>query len=167
MRHIFTLNDQEHAVWLSRRDGRYRLLSSDTDQPVALETTIAGDDRLSVGRTTVPVLAAVDGDFIHVHVDGITRTLRFIDPIQRHAAHSGVSADDVILAPMPGTLVQVFVAAGQHVARGDTLVVIESMKLETAIKAPRDGMVETVHASPGGTFDRSAPLVTLASATGA
>ena len=46
--------------------------------------------------------------------------------------------------------------------RGDTLLVIESMKLETAIKAPRDGMVETVHVADGRTFERSAPLVTLA-----
>jgi 3-methylcrotonyl-CoA carboxylase alpha subunit len=45
--------------------------------------------------------------------------------------------------------------------------VIESMKLETAIKAPRDGLVATVHVAVGKTFDRAAPLVTLAPEAGA
>jgi len=166
MRHLFKLDNQEHAVWLTWRDGRYFLLIGDSEQPVALEGA-GGRDRLTVGNVTVPVLAAVDGDDIHIHVDGITRTLRYLDPIRHYAAHSGASVDDVILAPMPGTVVQAIVSPGQAVARGDTLVVIESMKLETAIKSPRDGVVETVHVSTGMTFDRSAPLVTLAPATGA
>jgi biotin carboxyl carrier protein len=63
---------------------------------------------------------------------------------------------------MPGVVIAVHAAEGQTVARGDTLVVIESMKLETAIKAPRDGVIATVHVAVGKTFDRAAPLVTLA-----
>jgi len=167
MRHLFALNDQEHALWLSRRGGHYHLFSGNSELPVSLETSSAGHSRLTVGRVTVPVLAAVDGDLIHIHVDGVTRTVRYLDPIRHFAAHSGASADDVILAPMPGTVIQAQVAPGQEVSRGDTLVVIESMKLETAIKAPRDGIVEKVHVGTGQTFDRSAPLVTLEPAAGA
>ena len=63
---------------------------------------------------------------------------------------------------MPGTVIAVHVTEGQAVARGDTLVVIESMKLETAIKALRDGTIATVHVATGQAFDRGMPLVTLA-----
>ncbi len=62
---------------------------------------------------------------------------------------------------MPGTVVKLIVAPGQNVAMGDGLIVIESKKLETTIRAWRDGEVEAIHVPAGGTFDRDAPLVSL------
>jgi pyruvate carboxylase len=56
-------------------------------------------------------------------------------------------------APMPGMVVSVAVQPGQKVERGDTLLSIEAMKMETAIHAERDGTVETVHASVGMRVD--------------
>ncbi len=63
---------------------------------------------------------------------------------------------------MPGTVIAIAVAEGQQVSSGDPLVVIESMKLETTIKAWRDGIVESIHVSVGRSFDKDAPLLTLA-----
>ena len=63
---------------------------------------------------------------------------------------------------MPGTVVRVDVAVGDHVATGDPLVVIESMKLETTIRAWHDGTVSAVHVTAGQSFERDAVLVTLA-----
>jgi biotin carboxyl carrier protein len=54
------------------------------------------------------------------------------------------------------------VSAGTAVRRGDVLIVLESMKLETSLKAPRDGVVASAPLAPGATFDRGAVLVTLA-----
>ncbi|WP_137390008.1 biotin/lipoyl-containing protein [Rhodoligotrophos defluvii] len=165
MKHLFVLDGQEYELWLGRDACGYRLLLDQERIPVALASDGCGRDRLTVGRVSVPALAAVDGDVVHVHVDGVTRSLRWVDPIARYAAHSGASLDDIIVAPMPGTVISVLVEPGHEVARGETLVVIESMKLETAIKAPRDATIDLVHVSPGRTFDRSAPLVTLAPAS--
>jgi len=50
---------------------------------------------------------------------------------------------------------------GQSVARGETLLVMESMKMETTIIAPRDGVIEVVHFAVGQTFDRDALLLSL------
>ena len=69
--------------------------------------------------------------------------------------------DDIAQAPMPGTVIAVQVKPGESVTRGQTMMVIESMKLETAIVAWRDGVIKTLHVAPGQTFDRAAPLVTL------
>lgn len=55
--------------------------------------------------------------------------------------HSG----DQIQAPLTGKVIQVNAAPGQSVTQGDTLVVLESMKMETALVAPRSGIVESVH----------------------
>jgi biotin carboxyl carrier protein len=56
---------------------------------------------------------------------------------------------NVVKAPMPGKVLSVLATAGMAVTRGETLAVLEAMKMEHALAAPRDGVVETVHASAG------------------
>ena len=62
---------------------------------------------------------------------------------------------------MPGTVIAVHVAAGDAVHAGQPLIVIESMKLETTLTAPRDARVKTVHFEIGKTFALKSTLVTL------
>ncbi|HUO98206.1 MAG TPA: acetyl-CoA carboxylase biotin carboxyl carrier protein subunit, partial [Rhizomicrobium sp.] len=62
-------------------------------------------------------------------------------------------------APMPGRIVQVHVAPGQQVRRGAPLMVLEAMKMEHTLSAPRDGTVETVGASAGDQIGEGAVLV--------
>ncbi|MFN3910663.1 acetyl/propionyl/methylcrotonyl-CoA carboxylase subunit alpha [Hyphomonas sp.] len=56
---------------------------------------------------------------------------------------------NVVKAPMPGKVLSVLAIAGAAVRRGETLAVLEAMKMEHALTAPRDGVVEAVHASAG------------------
>ena len=65
---------------------------------------------------------------------------------------------------MPGSIVAVQVAVGDAVTKGQTLLVMESMKMETTIAAPRDGVIEALSYEKGQTFDRDALLVKLAAA---
>jgi biotin carboxyl carrier protein len=85
--------------------------------------------------------------------------VRAVDDLDAAQAH-GV-ADDVIVAPMPGTIVALAVAPGDAVRRGDTVLVIESMKLESSLEAPRDGVVASLPLGAGATFDRGALLAHL------
>ena len=62
---------------------------------------------------------------------------------------------------MPGTVVDVAVAAGDAVEAGQLLMTIESMKLQTAITAPQDASVAEVFVSAGTNFDQGDPLVRL------
>ena len=62
---------------------------------------------------------------------------------------------------MPGKVLQVRVAAGDRVARGDTLVILEAMKMEHAVTAPHDGTVAEVRAEPGQQVEAGAILVVL------
>lgn len=161
MRHTFVIAGVEHEAWLSRRDGNYLLHSGDRMVPVALSGKAGIMATLSVGDVLSTILVAVDGDVIHVHADGATHTIRYVDPVSRYGGHSGASADDVAEAPMPGVVIAVNVTQGRQVAAGDTLMVIESMKLETAIKAWRDGEIAAVHVNVGQTFQRGVPLLTM------
>ena len=54
-------------------------------------------------------------------------------------------------APMPGKISAVAVSLGQSVSRGDKLLSIEAMKMETAVYSPRDGQIATIHVQPGTT----------------
>lgn len=164
MRHIFTIEDREFRVWLARDGAGYRAHVDDRDYAVARDAGHAHSfivDGISHEAVTI-----VDGDVVHIWMDGETRTLRYRDPIDYYAGHGSGAADDIIDAPMPGTVIALHAAEGAAVARGDTLLVIESMKLETAVKAPRDGVVAAVHVSVGQSFDRAAPLVTLVTDAG-
>jgi biotin carboxyl carrier protein len=58
-------------------------------------------------------------------------------------------ADGSVMAPMPATVVAINVTPGHAVNEGDTVIVLEAMKMELPIKAPRGGVVKAVHCSKG------------------
>lgn len=98
--------------------------------------------------------ALADGEEVEGYVDGEVCRLRFDDARRRAAieATAGASrrhhAVDVV-APMPGRIISVKVAVGDAVARGDTVAVIEAMKMESMIIAAHTGRVAAVHVAPG------------------
>ena len=69
--------------------------------------------------------------------------------------------DSPIAATMPATVTAVTVAAGQTVTRGDTLVVLEAMKMEIPLRAPRDGRVTAVQCTEGDQVNPGVPLIEL------
>jgi acetyl/propionyl-CoA carboxylase alpha subunit len=162
MQHTFIIAEVEHEGWLSRRGDDYVLHIGEKVVPIALANAEGGGQLLSLDSEITRVLIAPDGDFVHVHLDGMTFTVRYVDPVQRYGGHAGGSADDIAEAPMPGVVIAVHVKEGQSVTAGDTLMVIESMKLETAIRAWRNGVIAAVHVGVGQTFQRGAPLLALA-----
>lgn len=82
-------------------------------------------------------------------------------PAAKPAAPAGAAGSVVVKAPMPGTVVNVVVSAGQAVKAGDDLVFIEAMKMETPVKAPQDGTVATIDVAKGESVDSGKVLVTL------
>lgn len=66
-----------------------------------------------------------------------------------------------VKAPMPGNVLDIKVANGQSVKKGDVLLILEAMKMENEISAPQDGVV-TVVASKGATVNSGDVLVTIA-----
>jgi len=76
-------------------------------------------------------------------------------------AIEGLAAGDDVRAPMPGKIIEVKASPGQAVKRGQTLAVMEAMKMEHALSAPRDGVVALVHAAVGVQTIEGAVLVSL------
>ena len=89
---------------------------------------------------------------------GRTVTLKPLDPLDRAGAETG---GGLTLSPMPGLVKAVFVKAGQAVAAGDRLAVLEAMKMEHTLTAARDGIVAEVLAAAGDQVQAGAPLIRL------
>ena len=68
---------------------------------------------------------------------------------------------ETIKAPMPGTILNILVKPGQKVAKGDTLLILEAMKMENEIVSPRDAVVAGVSVNKGESVDSGTPLVSL------
>jgi 3-methylcrotonyl-CoA carboxylase alpha subunit len=122
-------------------------------------SVVSHDDRLRLadqaGRFEAVVVCS--GDERTVFVDGARSRLRLVDPLL-HAgdeeAHGGH-----LTAPMSGTIVAVFVKAGDRVAKGAPLVALEAMKMEHTIVASADGVVAVVNCAVGERVVEGADLV--------
>jgi 3-methylcrotonyl-CoA carboxylase alpha subunit len=123
------------------------------------------DGRLDIAldgvRRSVRVLAQgpEPGAALAVFIDGESWQLDEVDPLQPPAG--ALVAAGRLTAPMPGRIVQLLVAAGDPVRRGQPMMVVEAMKMEHTIAAPRDGTIAAVHYAPGDLVEEGAELIAL------
>lgn len=140
--------------------GHYRITHAERVTDVAgaqmAETVLSGRFNGRGHRTRV----VLHPQRIDVH-DG-DRRLR-LEPVAayRHDPESQSQSDGRVMAPMPGRVVVVKVKPGDRVILGQELLVVEAMKMELALKAPRDGTVAEVRASAGDFIEADAVLAVL------
>lgn len=98
-------------------------------------------------------------DIFHVFYSGHHWQIHWRDPI----AHAGEGEVDAgrLTAPMPGKIIALLVSAGERVARGAPLLIMEAMKMEHTINAPSDGTVSELLYAVGDQVDEGAQLLTL------
>jgi 3-methylcrotonyl-CoA carboxylase alpha subunit len=95
------------------------------------------------------------GERVHVHAGSVSISLR---AVPRFRDRDPEVVADGCIAPMPGKILEVRVSPGQTVQAGETIVVMEAMKMEHAVKAPHDGRVTEVRVAPGDQVERGALL---------
>ncbi len=73
----------------------------------------------------------------------------------------GKKAND-IKAPMPGIILSINVKEGQEVKEGETLLILEAMKMENAIGSPKDGVIKSIFIKSGETVEKGELLIEMA-----
>ena len=158
-------DDGDHALTVRHQEGGW-LVTDDGATVGTLVTRAAGGAWL-VGGPDGPrrrVWVAAHRDERLAFCDGRMFRLRRPDPV--HADEAGAAATDGpdLFARMPGKVVRLLVAAGQAVAAGQPLVIMESMKMETELGAPCDGTVARIAVEAGQVVAQGDLLVAVAPA---
>jgi acetyl/propionyl-CoA carboxylase alpha subunit/acetyl-CoA carboxylase carboxyltransferase component len=140
---------QAYKLTVAKVDpGRYRVGLDDRYVDVTLDRLSPLESRLGIGGERFSVVASHAATSHLVEVDGVTHR---------------VTRDEegVVRAPAPAVVVAVRVDVGDDVEAGQTIVVLESMKMETAVRAPVAGKVREVLASVNAQVDAGAALMRL------
>jgi len=116
------------------------------------------------GRPTVLTMRSAGRGQWSLGVGGDRWEAEVVDERTRHIRSLTVGAarqrgPAILRAPMPGLVVRILVEAGQEVAAGAGLVVLEAMKMENELKAPAAGTVGAVRAQPGEAVEKGQVLV--------
>ena len=119
---------------------------------------------------TRPVVVTVDGQRFEVMpengnqpqvtTEAVTSSKSKAMPFTSNQAASTISAgSNSLTAPLPGTVVELFVKAGDSVAVGQVVLVIEAMKMKNSIRSTRGGTIEKVHVTQGQSVAHKQVLV--------
>jgi 3-methylcrotonyl-CoA carboxylase alpha subunit len=157
-----TLRGERLEVQAQGHGGGYRVAIGDATHSVSGARLEDGTLSLRIDERARRVRVLDTGARTVVH-DGAARLRLDSVPLYRVEDAAGGAGADRVLAPMPGRVVLVRVAPGDAVQQGQDVMVIEAMKMELALKAPRDGTVGDVRAVAGDFVEADAVLVTLES----
>ncbi|WNF27186.1 acetyl/propionyl/methylcrotonyl-CoA carboxylase subunit alpha [Streptomyces sp. C11-1] len=145
---------------------RFPLRVSGAD-PVTYEApsgAVVAPDRVTVERDGAVVHFHRSGDWLGR--DGDTWHVQDHDPVEASLSGAGRSGADTLAAPMPGTVTVVKVAVGDRVEAGQSLLVVEAMKMEHVISAPHAGTVTELDVTAGATVAMDQVLAVVAPAAG-
>ncbi len=125
-------------------------------RPVPFERRHDGESEcLVIGGAAHPVVTAREGDRVFVWCDGAAYAF---DVLRGARSRAGAEHAGDLLSPMPGRVRRILATVGSRVARGDLLLVLEAMKMEHAIRAPRDGVVKRLVVAEGDLVEAGAEL---------
>ena len=169
MKRTLLIGKDSHEVELVHQDGATTLVWEGESHPI---------DILELEPGCYSIL--LEGRSVEVRLDGAkspdpdTHAYRamlysgayefaLVDPRRALLAGGGGAGagGGVLAAPMPGKVVKLLVAPGEAVQEGQTLLVMEAMKMQNELKTSTTGTVKTVHVQEGATVETGAPLITV------
>jgi len=164
MKYVATVKGQTFTIEITPEE---RVLVGDRAHRVDLQSIDAGFlYSLLIDNNSYEVLIEDRTGEYRVLLLGELYTIEVEDDLRRQIARRRPTrakplGRTAVKAPMPGLVVAVQVVEGEEVSAGDVLVVLESMKMENEVRAPRDGRVNRVQVCPMETVEKEQTLVVL------
>ncbi|MFW5709207.1 MAG: biotin/lipoyl-containing protein [Chloroflexota bacterium] len=161
MKYVTILNGEQYEVEIDK-EGRILL----NGEPREVDFLALGPSLYSVITDNLSLQAVIEEERgeVSVLMGGRLYEMQVLDEralmmAQRRGGLGGGSGE--ITAPMPGLVVAVPVETGQEVIQGQTVVILESMKMQNELKSPVDGVVDMINVSAGQSVDKNAVLVVV------
>mgnify|MGYP003951100521 CR=1 FL=1 len=101
-----------------------------------------------------------DGGYV-VDLLGIHHEVAVVDPRRKALQMADGGGSDVVKVKMPGRVVRILVEEGSQVSKGEAVIVVEAMKMENELKAPRDGVVQRICVAPDQSVEAKTVLIEL------
>jgi biotin carboxyl carrier protein len=167
MRYYATVAGQERTIELEPLGGsQYRLtLDGGTPQLVDAERVEGQTLSLLVNGRSYDVDFQSDGEALETTLGESSFRFELLDERRRRmheaSSKSQIVGPAVVKAPMPGKIVKVLVGLGQDVVEGQGVVIIEAMKMENELRAPKSGKVREVKVREGQTVEGRAELLAI------
>lgn len=145
----FTLNGKPQAVEIAEiRKNEFSVLASSRSYHAEV---------VEFHRSEKRVVVQVNGNEYAVELKDKFDLLLQQMGMHKRAVHSAGS----LQAPMPGKVLRVDVKQGQQVKKGESILILEAMKMENAIRAPGDGIVKRIHVKAGDAVEKGCVLVEM------
>jgi biotin carboxyl carrier protein len=163
VKYITTINDKTFEVDIDK-DGGVTV----NGEPREVDFLALGGSLYSLIMNDQSIAAVIDEQHgtYEVQIGGRQFEAKVLDErSQLMLARTGAGMDEsgeiAIKSPMPGLIVSVLIKEGQEIEAGQTMVILESMKMQNELKAPRKGLVVRIHVTAGQTVEQKKTLVTI------
>ena len=135
-----SFGSHSHNVKLRRSGSNFTITVDDETYDGDFSRKNGGIIQLNLGKKRTMGFSERSGNEIYVYANGINYVLRKESSITKQASIEEES-DDIVLSPITGKLLDKKVEDGDKVRKDDVIIVLEAMKMEHRLKAPRDGIL--------------------------
>jgi biotin carboxyl carrier protein len=145
------------------QSGEYKAVIGDREYQFSGSDISPNEFSILLDKRNMKAYAAASEENLFVHVGGRVILLKKPGSVNSGygAAGTEFGVKDEVSTPMPGKVVKILVKEGDKVAAGQSLVIVESMKMENEIKSPAAGMVTKVNFSNGDLVEPGQPIIKL------
>lgn len=154
---VLRLAEQAQTVEIQFEAGAHRLSVGGVQVLARGSLGVDSELQAQLGERRLRAAVVASGERRHVFFEGRSWPLVLVDTL--HVGGAGDEHEGGMRAPMPGKVIALSVAPGAMVEKGDPLLVLEAMKMEHTISAPRKGVVKGFHFAPGDQVSDGAELV--------
>ncbi|HHE39175.1 MAG TPA: acetyl-CoA carboxylase biotin carboxyl carrier protein subunit [Candidatus Cloacimonetes bacterium] len=162
MEQKFNFLEKTHKVNFEERDEFYKFQIDDNQEynisKVEIESNLVSFKHKG---KTYNIFYAAEKEQIFLSIDGENYTLQLERDVSSKSKSGKQQKGDSIVSPMPGLLVKIPVAVGDKVKSGDTLAIVEAMKMQNELPAPRDGIIKSINGKEGEQVDALQVIVEL------
>lgn len=145
------------------QSGEYKAVVGEREYQISSSNVSPNEFSILLGKKNTKAYVAGANDSLFVFIDG--HVIQLKKPGSDNSGYGGTGGEfgvkDEVSTPMPGKVVKVLVKQGDKVSAGQSLVIVESMKMENEIKSPADGEVISVNFKDGDLVEPGQPIIKL------